>query len=115
MYENYGILTVVYLFTGGVIEACAPSDSVTTLTVDMLIEPNGVASIISCGDQIHAESQFSCWGVSIPQASVEPDQLNQSCYRIADACKSRGIMGYFAIDFVTFIDPKSVSVGNLFL
>lgn len=95
------------------IEACPPSESVTTLTVDMLIEPNGASSIVSCGDQIHAESEFSCWGISIPQASVEPEVLNKACFRIADACKSRGIMGYFAIDFVTFIDPKSVSFSIL--
>ena len=27
---------------------------------------------------------------------------------VSDACKLRGIVGYFSIDFVTFIDPKSV-------
>jgi hypothetical protein len=83
----------------------------------MLIEPNGVVSLVSCGDQIHAESPFSCWGVSIPQSSVEPDALNVACYSIAEACKRRGIMGYFAIDFVTFINPTTVSalfVNNSF-
>ena len=104
-------LFVMYVsISGGVIEACPPSDSITTLTVDMLIEPNGKTSLISCGDQIHAESQFSCWGVSIPQSSVEPDLLNKACFSIAESCKSRGIMGYFCVDFVTFIDPKSVSI-----
>ena len=97
------------------IEACPPSDSITTLTVDMLIEPNGKTSMISCGDQIHAESQFSCWGVSVPQSSVEPEVLNKACSRIAESCKSRGIMGYFCVDFVTFIDPKSVSRLKLFI
>ena len=79
----------------------------------MLIEPNGATSIVSCGDQIHAESMFSCWGVSIPQSSVEPDILNKACYRIAESCKSRGIMGYFAVDFVTFIDPLTVCIHVL--
>lgn len=94
-------------------EACPPSDSTTAITADMLIEPNGTVSIVSLGDQIHAESLLSCWGLSVPQASVEPEQLNASCYKIAEACKARGVVGYFTIDFVTFIHPKSVSCYNI--
>lgn len=29
---------------------------------------------------------------------------------VAEACKTRGIMGYLSIDFLTFIDPTSVSI-----
>ncbi|XP_052805677.1 IQ domain-containing protein H-like isoform X2 [Mya arenaria] len=108
VYSTWDKFLTSFLSKGGIIEACPPSDSITTLTVDMLIEPNGTSSIISCGDQIHADTPFSCWGVSVPQASVEPELLNKCCFRIADACKSRGIMGYFAVDFVTFIDPHTM-------
>ena len=76
---------------GGIIEACPPSDSVTALTVDMLIEPNGTIGLVSAGDQIHADSQFSCWGMSVPQSSVEPEELNDACHRVAESCKSRGV------------------------
>lgn len=96
------------ILTGGVIEACPPSDSITTLTVDMLIEPTGQLQVLTSGDQIHAEGQFQCWGVSLPQSSVEPAILSAMCKHIGDACKSRGIVGYLRIDFVTFIDPKTV-------
>ena len=47
--------------------------------------------------------------MSIPQSSVEPDQLNEACMKVGEACKARGVIGNFAVDFVTFIHPKSVS------
>ena len=92
------------------IEACPPSDSVTALSVNMLIEPNNELTIVSCGDQIHAESPFGCWGLSVPQSSVEPAELNAACKKIAQSCHQRGVMGYFTIDFVTFIDSTTVGI-----
>ena len=59
--------------------------------------------------QIHAASRFRCWGYSVPQTSVDPSVLCEATEAVANACKLRGIVGYFSIDFVTFIDPKSVS------
>ena len=106
------VISVPHFFklVGGVIEACPPSDTTTTIAVDMLIEPTGKYSIVCLGDQIHADTPFSCWGVSIPQSSIEPDDLNSACKRVAEACKSRGILGHFCVDFITFIDQKTVSL-----
>jgi hypothetical protein len=75
----------------------------------MLIEPDSTVKIVTSGDHIHAESLFSCWGLSFPQSSVDPKQLNDACMRIAEACKQRNIIGHFDIDFVTYIDAKTVS------
>ncbi|BFY98989.1 hypothetical protein BsWGS_02029 [Bradybaena similaris] len=108
MFPTWDKFLQAFLSQGGVIEACPPSDSVTTLTTDLLIEPSGTVSLLTCGDQIHADSQFSCWGLSFPQSSIEPSVLNATCQRIANACKSNGIVGYLKIDFVTFIDPKTM-------
>jgi hypothetical protein len=93
---------------------------VTSLSVCMLIHPTAAAAaagggsgggrwsgmeLLTCGDQIHAESNYRCWGLSAPQSSVDPNTLNVACYNIAAACRDRTIVGYITIDFVTFIHP----------
>ncbi|ELT97689.1 hypothetical protein CAPTEDRAFT_178180 [Capitella teleta] len=107
-YQDWNTFLHAFLCQGGIIEACPPSDSVTALTVNMLIEPTGKIKVLMNGDQIHAETQFAFWGLSLPQSSVEPDALNEACERVGRACSARGIMGYFTVDFVTFIHPKTM-------
>ena len=106
-YSNWHTYSKVFLAQGGIIEAYPPSDSVTSVTVCLYIEPSGRHSIVCSGDHLHAESQFTCWGLSFPQASVEPTDLNQYCAQIAEQCKQRQIYGYVDVDFVTFIDAKN--------
>ena len=100
---------------GGVIEAHPPSDNVTGLTVSLLIEPDDIRSvkILSSSDHIHAESAYSCWGFTFPQTSVDPKQLNEACFKIAKECQKRNIIGYIDIDFVTFIDIKTVNINYI--
>jgi len=74
----------------------------------MRITPDGVISLLCTGDQICPEP-FRVWGVSLPQCSIESQLLEEACHRIAKACKARGIMGHFSINFVTFISPDNVS------
>ena len=81
----------------------------------MLIEPSGNIKLVSSGDQIHAESEFRCWGLSAPQSSVEPAVLNDACFKIAESCKARCIVGYFTLDFVTFIHPTTASTLHLLI
>lgn len=96
-----------FLSEGGIIEAYPSSNSVKTIKVCVSIEPNGHYSLVFSGDEIHVESQFSCWGLSLPQLSADATQLNTYCSSIVEQCKQRNIYGYVDIDFITFIDKKT--------
>lgn len=111
-YPTWEAFLKAFLSQGGIIEAHPPSDSITALTVSLLIEPDTTVKILSSGDHLHAESQYACWGFTFPQTSVDPTILNEACMKIAESCKQRSIMGYIDIDFVTFIDAKTVNIHN---
>ena len=94
---------------GGIIEGVPPSESTTALTVDVLIEPDGAINVLSSGDQI-CSAPYKVWGISVPQSSVPTHLLAEAVRGVALSCRARGIIGYFSVDFVTFIDPHSVRI-----
>ncbi|XP_062517346.1 IQ domain-containing protein H-like isoform X2 [Corticium candelabrum] len=108
IYPNWKSFLEVFK-RGGVIEAAPACDNnnVTSITVDLVIDPVGEIKLLSTGDQIH-DSPYHCYGLSIPQSSVDPNQLQTASVDIAMAACRRGLLGYMTIDFVTFIDSQTM-------
>ncbi|NXP86461.1 IQCH protein, partial [Passerina amoena] len=96
-----------FLTQGGVIEAFPSSGSVTSLTVDLLIEPTGELTLLASGEQLHAEGPLRSWGTTMPQRSVDPGLLQALCLKVGQACKSKGVLGYFSVGFVAFTHPQT--------
>lgn len=106
LYPSVEKFLLAFTKSGGVIEACPPSDDVTCITVDMFIAPTGDVEIKNTGDQIRA-TNFQTWAVSSPQTSIDPDRLHANSTAIGTTCYERGIIGYISAGFATFIDPVS--------
>lgn len=97
-------ILLLSLCPGGVVEAYPPSESVTYLTVDMLLEPGGEVAMLSCGDQLHGSCQPEVIGSTVPQTSVHPDTLHSICMRVGQACLQHLVVGYVSVGLATFTD-----------
>uniref|UniRef100_A0A673L831 IQ motif containing H n=1 Tax=Sinocyclocheilus rhinocerous TaxID=307959 RepID=A0A673L831_9TELE len=84
------------------------SDSVTCLTVDLLVEPGGDVRMLSCGDQLRGPSGLEGVGCTVPQTSICPDVLHSICTCVGQACQQRYIMGHISLDLVTFLHPSNL-------
>ncbi|XP_042266793.1 IQ motif-containing protein H isoform X1 [Thunnus maccoyii] len=107
-YPNWACFLKTFLRQGGVVEAFPPSDSVTCLTVDLLLEPGGEVTMLSCGDQLHGSCQMEAIGSTVPQTSVCPETLRPICMRVGQACLQRLIVGYVSVDLATFLNRSTM-------
>ncbi|XP_053282408.1 IQ motif-containing protein H [Pleuronectes platessa] len=107
-YPNWACFLKTFLRQGGVVEAYPPSDSVTCLTVDLLLEPGGEVTVLSCGDQLHGSCQLEAVGCTVPQTSVHPETLHSICTRVGRACLQRCIVGHVSVDLATFLNHDTM-------
>ncbi|XP_065812715.1 IQ motif-containing protein H [Labrus bergylta] len=107
-YPTWASFLKTFLRQGGVVEAYPPSESVTCLTVDLLLEPGGGVAMLSCGEQLHDSCDLESLGSTVPQTSVHPDSLNSICMRVGQTCLQRLIVGYISMDLVTFVNPNTM-------
>ncbi|XP_041795442.1 IQ motif-containing protein H [Chelmon rostratus] len=107
-YPSWACFLKTFLRQGGVVEAYPPSDSVTCLTVDLLLEPGGEVTMLSCGDQLHGSCQLETIGSTVPQTSVHPETLHSICMRVGQFCLQRLIVGYVSVDLTTFLNHNTM-------
>ncbi|XP_029288765.1 IQ motif-containing protein H isoform X2 [Cottoperca gobio] len=107
-YTNWACFVKTFLRQGGVVEAYPPSDSVTCLTVDLLLEPGGEVTMLSCGDQLHGSCQLEAIGSTVPQTSVHPETLQSICMRVGQACLQCLLVGYVSVDLATFMNRNTM-------
>ena len=93
---------------GGVVEANPVSESITYLTVDLLLEPGGAVTMLSCGDQLYSSCQLEAIGSTVPQTSVHPEQLHTICMRVGQTCLQHRIVGYVSVGLATFLDHSTM-------
>ena len=102
------ICLLVY-FSPGKIEAMPPVDHSTALSINLFIAPNGTISILSSGDQI-LSSQFKLWGISLPQTSIDPIELERVTQLITDTLLKHEIIGFVNFDLITFFEGDTQKI-----
>ncbi|XP_056273437.1 IQ motif-containing protein H isoform X2 [Pseudoliparis swirei] len=107
-YPDWACFLKTFLRQGGVVEAYPPSESVTCLTVDLLLEPGGEVTMLSCGDQLQGSCQLEALGSTVPQTSVHQETLQSICMRVGQACLQRLIVGYVSVDLATFLNRDTM-------
>ena len=111
LYPTWQDFLNAFYQAGGLIEASPPSDIITSIAVDISMDPTGHVTLHCTQDQI-CSGQYRVCGGTVPQSSVLQPQLMDTVNSVAAACKERGILGHLTIDLLTFIHPTSVSQNS---
>jgi hypothetical protein len=99
-----------FMIEGGIVEEFVHGDKVTSPSVQCRINPLGEVSIISTHDQVlSGESNQVFSGAIFPADKEYSREISDLSYAIATEMKDLGVLGRFAIDFM------SVKSGNQWL
>ncbi|PWA30501.1 hypothetical protein CCH79_00015298 [Gambusia affinis] len=107
-FQSWSEFMKFFLRQGGVVEAYPPSENVTHMTVDMLLEPSGEVTLLSWGDQLHGYCHLDIVGAIIPKTSVHLEILHSICMHVAHVCQQKCIMGYVSVGLATFVDHSTM-------
>ncbi|MEN9570302.1 MAG: hypothetical protein RL172_1533 [Bacteroidota bacterium] len=93
---------------GGIVEAFVEGANKESPSVQCRINPAGISDIVSTHDQVlGGESGQVFIGASFPAAACYSQQIGQLGKRICDVMKAKGVLGRFAIDFLSVKEGDS--------
>jgi len=99
---SYSMFLLKYNEMGGIVEAFVEGEIKASPSVQCRITPVGEAEIISTHDQmLGGESSQVFIGAKFPASADYAGELNKIGKTVAEAFKKRGVLGRFAIDFIS--------------
>lgn len=93
----------------GVVEAFIEADTITSPSVQCLVDPLGKVSVLSTHDQMLGGEDYQIFlGATFPAHKDYAVDIGRMGAVIAEGLKEKGVLGRFAVDFMT------AKVGNSF-
>jgi hypothetical protein len=87
---------------GGVVECFLEGEDVRSPSVQCRVDPLGRPAVISTHDQLlGGPSGQVYWGCTFPAAGAYRSDIQAAGARVADVLASEGVLGRFAVDFVS--------------
>jgi len=91
---------------GGIVEAFVEGDIKTSPSVQCRINPLGDCKVISTHDQeVGGESGQVFMGAYFPAKEDYAIEIGESGLKVAEALQKNGVMGRFAVDFISVKEP----------
>ena len=100
--ESYANFLRKFAEMGGIVEEMIVAETLRSPSVQMRILPDGKARLVSSHEQVLGGSTGQAYlGCRFPANDEYRDQLQQDAQRIAQVLSDNGVIGRFAIDFMT--------------
>ena len=85
---------------------------VTAISADVFIKPGKKMryKILCTGDQIHARDHLQHWGSTVPQSSLEDDELEEKIFKIVEKLWEKEVFGHVTLSFLTYFDDNDEQI-----